>query len=48
MTHCIYFPHREGELRIMANPREGFKKSLGKSRGRGEKDHRNPGCVVCD
>ena len=27
----------------MENPGEGCKKGLGKSRGRGEKDYRNPG-----
>jgi hypothetical protein len=42
MAYCIYFPHRR--LRTMENPGEGCKKSLGKSRGRGEKDCRNSGC----
>jgi hypothetical protein len=31
------------QLRIMGNQGEGSKKGLGKSRGRGEKDRRNPG-----
>ena len=42
MADCIYFPHRGG-LRSMEKPGEGCKKGLVKSRGRGEKDCRNPG-----
>jgi hypothetical protein len=33
----------QGGLRTMENPGEGCKEGLGKSRGRGKKDCRNPG-----
>jgi hypothetical protein len=38
-----YFIFRTGGLRTMENSGEGCKKGLGKARGRGEKDCRNPG-----
>jgi hypothetical protein len=33
-----------GRLRTLENPGEGYKKRPWKSRGRGEKESRNPGC----
>jgi hypothetical protein len=39
----IAFIFQTGELRTMEDQGEGCKKGLGKSRGRGEKDHRDPG-----